>query len=89
MRHVLYGILRSEADAAGRVADLAAGPQLRLISNGELGAAVSLTAGAAAGPPDAQGPRADRAGAARRLRRAADAPRDFIRYRGGSARYPP
>ncbi|MGO8705058.1 MAG: GvpL/GvpF family gas vesicle protein [Candidatus Brocadiia bacterium] len=50
MRHVLYGILRSEADTAGRVADLAAGPQLRLICNGDLGAAVSLLP-EAAGPP--------------------------------------
>ncbi len=50
MRYVLYGILRSEADMAGRVADLAAGPRLRLICNGDLGAAVSLLP-EAAGPP--------------------------------------
>jgi hypothetical protein len=51
MRHVLYGILRSEADTAGRVSALAAGPPLRLICNGDLGAAVSLMPDAAAGPP--------------------------------------
>ena len=52
MRHVLYGILRSEADASGRVSALSAGPPLRLISNGDLGAAVSLISDAATGPPD-------------------------------------
>ena len=84
MRHVLYGILRSEADTAGRVADLAAGPQLRLICNGDLGAAVSLL-------PEAAGPPAPKVHAQivqalhERLRRAADAPRDCIRDRGGRA----
>jgi len=52
MRHVLYGILRSDANAAGRVSSLAAGPPLRLISDGGLGAAVSLTPDEATGPPD-------------------------------------
>jgi hypothetical protein len=52
MRHVLYGILRSEADAASRISALAAGPQIRLVCDGDLGAAVSLTPDAAAGPPD-------------------------------------
>jgi hypothetical protein len=52
MRHVLYGILRSEADAASRISALAAGPQLRLVCDGDLGAAVSLTPDAAAGSPD-------------------------------------
>ena len=51
MRHALYGILRSDADAEARVASLAARPPLRLISNGDLGAAVSLAPDAAGGPP--------------------------------------
>ncbi len=52
MRQVLYGILRNEAAVSGRVSALAAGPQLRLIASGDLGAAVSATPNAAAGLPD-------------------------------------
>jgi hypothetical protein len=52
MRHVLYGILRSEADAAGRVSALESSPPLRLVSHGDLGAAVSLMPEASAAPPD-------------------------------------
>jgi hypothetical protein len=48
---VLYGILRGEAEVAGRVAALAAEPPVRLVSNGDLAAAVSLIAEAPAGPP--------------------------------------
>jgi len=52
MRQVLYGILRNEADASGRVSTLAVGPQLHLIANDDLGAAVSVAVDAAARPPD-------------------------------------